>query len=47
MQHNMYITFELFVGTSVVAVNNEVVYMLVSFPLLFSKSFRLAHVMDG
>jgi hypothetical protein len=38
----MYITFELFVGTSVTAVNNEAVYMFVSFPLLFSKLYLLA-----
>ena len=47
MEHNIYIAFELFVGTSVIAVSNEAVYMLASFPLLFSKSFRLAHITGG
>jgi hypothetical protein len=32
MEPNLYITFELFVVTSVFAVNNEAVYILVSFP---------------
>jgi hypothetical protein len=32
MEPSLYITFELFVGTNVIAVNNEAVYILVSFP---------------
>ena len=31
MKHSMYITFELFVGTSVTAVINKAVFMLFSF----------------